>query len=307
MANYVLRRLLQTMPLLWGVGTAVFAMLHLLPGDPVAAMLQQSGGSVETMVRLRHQLGLDLPVWQQYLIFLGGAVQGDFGSSIVQNRPVIRVIAEQLPSTIELTVSAMAIAILLGGSLGCLAAVRRDSWVDRLCMLVASVGVAMPAFWMALLAISTFSFSLGWFPVTGQGGMERLVLPAAVLGLGSAAAITRLVRSSLLDVLRQDYVRTARAKGLSGSVVTFRHALRNALIPTVTVIGLQFGTLLGGTVVIETIFARPGLGRLAVESILAKDFPVVQGTVLLGAVIYLAINLVVDLSYAVLDPRIRHD
>ena len=160
---------------------------------------------------------------------------------------------------------------------------------------------------MALLAISAFSFSLGWFPVTGQGGLERLVLPAAVLGLGSAAAISRMVRSSLLEVLRQDYVRTARAKGLSSSVVTFRHALRNALIPTVTVIGLQIGTLLGGTVVIETIFARQGLGRLAVESILAKDLPVVQGTVLLGAVIYLAINLVVDLSYTVLDPRIRHD
>ncbi len=307
MAKYVLRRLLQTIPILWGVGTAAFAMLHLLPGDPVAVMLQQSGGSAETMARLRHQLGLDLPVWQQYLIFLGNAVQGDFGSSIFQNRPVIHIIVEQLPSTIELTVFAMAIAILLGGSLGCCAAVRRDSWVDRLCMLVASVGVAMPAFWMALLAMFTFSFSLGWFPVTGQGGLERLVLPAAVLGLGSAAAIARLVRSSLLEILHQDYVRTARAKGLSGSVVTFRHALRNALIPTVTVIGLQIGTLLGGTVVIETIFARQGLGRLAVESILAKDFPVVQGTVLLSAVIYLAINLVVDLSYAVLDPRIRHD
>src|SRR4051812_12620304 len=281
-------------------------MLHLLPGDPVAVMLQQSGGSAETMARLRHQLGLDLPVWQQYLIFLGNAVQGDFGSSIFQNRPVIGIIAEQLPSTIELTVSAMAIAILLGGSLGCFAAVRRDSWVDHLCMLVASVGVAMPTFWMALLAIFTFSFSLGWFPVTGRGGLERLVLPAAVLGLGSAAAIARLVRSSLLEVLRQDYVRTARAKGLSSAAVTFRHALRNALIPAVTVVGLQIGTLLGGTVVIETIFARPGLGRLAVDSILAKDFPVVQGTVLLSAVIYLAINLAIDLAYAVLDPRIRY-
>lgn len=307
MAIYVLRRLLLTIPILWGVGTATFVMHHLLPGDPITVMLQQPGGSAETMARLRHQLGLDLPVWQQYLIFLGSAVQGDFGSSIFQNRPVIRIIAEQLPSTVELTVSASAIAILLGGSLGCFAAVRRDSWVDHLCMLIGSVGVAMPAFWMALLAMYTFSFSLGWFPVTGQGGLAGLVLPAAVLGLGSAAAIARLVRSSLLEALHQDYVRTARAKGLGDTVVTFRHALRNALIPTVTVIGLQVGTLLGGTVVIETIFARPGLGRLAVESILAKDFPVVQGTVLLSAVIYLAINLVVDLSYAVLDPRIRHD
>jgi len=173
-------------------------------------------------------------------------------------------------------------------------------------LLLASVGVAMPVFWLAMLAISYFSFTLGWFPATGQGGIARLVLPAIVLGLGAAAAIARLVRSSLLDVLRQDYVRTAKAKGLSGVMVTLRHALRNALIPTITVIGLQVGSLMSGTVVTETIFSRQGLGRLAVESILAKDFPVVQGTVLLGAVVYILVNLMVDLSYAFLDPRIRY-
>ena len=306
MSTYILRRLLQTIPVLWGVATAVFAMLHLLPGDPVAVMLQQSGGNAEAMTRLRHQLGLDLPLWEQYLTFMWNAIRGDFGSSIFQNRPVIRIIGEQIGATAELTLTAMAVAITLGLVFGCLAAVRHDSWVDRLCMLIASVGVAMPVFWLALLAIFFFSFTLGWFPATGQGGPQRLILPAVVLGIGSAASIARLVRSSLLEVLRQDYVRTARAKGLGALSVTLKHALRNALIPTVTVIGLQVGSLMGGTVVTETIFSRQGLGRLAVDSILTKDFPVVQGTVLLGAIVYILINLVVDLSYAVIDPRIRY-
>jgi peptide/nickel transport system permease protein len=304
-AHVVLRRLLQTVPVLWGVSTAVFAMLHLVPGDPVAVMLQQSGGDAATMERLRHQLGLDLPLWQQYLTFMGNAVRGDFGNSIFQNRPVIRIIGEQFPSTLELTASAMLVAGLIGLPIGCIAAVRRGSLVDRLSLLLASVGVAMPVFWLAMLAIFYFSFTLGWFPATGQGGPERLVLPAVVLGLGSAAAIARLIRSSLLDVLRQDYVRTAHAKGLGSVAVTLRHALRNALIPAITVMALQVGTLMGGTVVTETIFSRQGLGRLAVESILAKDFPVVQGTVLLGAVVYILVNLLVDLSYALIDPRIR--
>ncbi len=306
MANFILRRLIQTIPVLWGVTTAVFAMLHLLPGDPVAVMLQQSGGNAVTMERLRGQLGLDLPLWEQYLTFMGNALHGDFGNSIFQNRPVIRIISEQVPSTLELTASAMLVALFIGLPVGCIAAVRHGSVVDRLTLLLASVGVAMPVFWLAMLAISYFSFTLGWFPATGQGGIARLVLPAIVLGLGAAAAIARLVRSSLLDVLRQDYVRTAKAKGLSGVMVTLRHALRNALIPTITVIGLQVGSLMSGTVVTETIFSRQGLGRLAVESILAKDFPVVQGTVLLGAVVYILVNLMVDLSYAFLDPRIRY-
>ena len=306
MASFILRRLLQTLPVLWGVATAVFAMLHLLPGDPVAVMLQQSGGNAETMARLRHQLGLDLPLWEQYVGFLGNALHGDFGSSIFQNRPVIRIIGEQLPATLELTTTAMLVALAIGLPLGCLSAVRHGSLVDRVCLLLASVGMAMPVFWLAMLAIFYFSFTLGWFPATGQGGPQRLILPAAVLGIGSAAAIARLVRSSLLEVLRQDYVRTARAKGLGGLAVTLGHALRNALIPTITVIGLQVGSLMSGTVVTETIFSRQGLGRLAVESILSKDFPVVQGTVLLGAVVYILVNLLVDLSYSFLDPRIRH-
>src|ERR1051326_8649109 len=201
MGHFVLRRLLQTVPVLWGVSTAVFAMLHLVPGDPVAVMLQQSGGDAATMARLRHQLGLDLPVWEQYLTFMGNALRGDFGNSIFQNRPVMRIIGEQFPSTLELTASAMLVAVLIGLPIGCIAAVRRGSLVDRFSLLLASVGVAMPVFWLAMLAISYFSFTLGWFPATGQGGPERLVLPAIVLGLGAAAAIARLGRPRLLALL----------------------------------------------------------------------------------------------------------
>jgi peptide/nickel transport system permease protein len=305
--SYVARRLLHTIPILWGVATAVFLMLQLLPGDPVAVMLAESGGSVETMQRLRRQLGLDDPIYVQYLRFLGNAVRGDFGNSIFQNRSVMTIIGEQLPATIELTLASMAIAVLVGVTFGSLAAIRQNSWVDRLCMLLATVGVAMPSYWLALLGIFFFSLTLGWLPATGQGGLERLVLPAAVLGLGSAAAIARLVRSSLLEVLRQDYIRTAWAKGLRERGVVSRHALRNALIPVVTVIGLQFGFMLGGTVITETIFSRQGLGRLAVTAIFAKDFPLVQGTVLLSAAVYVVVNLIVDLSYAVLDPRITYE
>jgi ABC-type dipeptide/oligopeptide/nickel transport system permease component len=236
---------------------------------------------------------------------MGNALRGDFGNSIFQNRPVIRIIGEQLPSTLELTASAMLVALLIGLPVGCVAAVRHGSLVDRLTLLLASVGVAMPVFWLAMLAISYFSFTLGWFPATGQGGLARLVLPAVVLGLGSAAAIARLVRSSLLEVLRAEYVTTARAKGLAGREVLLRHALKNAALPYVTMIGLQVGFLLSGAVVAETIFAYPGMGRLAVEAISTKDVPVIQAFVTVAAVIVVLANLIVDLAYTRLDPRIR--
>jgi ABC-type dipeptide/oligopeptide/nickel transport system permease component len=307
MKRYVLRRLLQTIPILWGVATLVFAMLYVLPGDPVSAMLSQSGASAETMARLRQQLGLDDPLLVQYWRFLSNALRGDLGNSIFQNRPVVTLIAEQLPATIELTTAAMTLAVLVGTGLGVLAAVRQNSWIDRLSIVLATIGVSMPTFWLGLLFIFFFSLSLGWLPALGQGGLERLVMPAAVLGLSSAAAIARLVRSSLLEVLRQDYVRTAWAKGLTEPVVVFRHGLRNALIPVVTILGLQFGWLLGGAVITETVFSRQGIGRLAVGAILTKDVPVVQGAVLLSATFYVLINLLVDLSYAVLDPRITYD
>jgi peptide/nickel transport system permease protein len=292
-------------PVLLGVSMLVFAILYLVPGDPVQLMLSESGASPENVARLRAQLGLDDPPQVQYLRFLGNAVRGDLGRSIFSNRPVTTLILEQLGATLQLTAAGMALGIVVGVSLGVLAAVRAGSWVDDLTSVVALFGVSMPSFWLGLMLLFLFSFTLGWLPATGQGGLERLIMPASVLGLGAAAFIARLVRSSMLETLHQEYVVTARAKGLADRAVVLGHALRNALIPVATVVGLQFGQLLGGAVVTETVFARQGIGRLAVGAVLSKDFPLVQGTVLLSAVVYLTVNLIIDLSYAYFDPRVR--
>ncbi len=295
------------MPVLLGISVAVFLMMHMVPGDPAKMMLGELAVQKEAVENLRRVLGLDDPVPVQYWRFLTRAVHGDLGRSVLENQPVARMIWQVLPSTIELTLAGLGIAVLLGVVLGVTAAVRHHTWVDNASMVVALWGVSMPTFWMGLLLIFLFSLKLGWLPATGQGGFERLIMPAFTLGYVAAAVIARLVRSSMLEVLRQDYVRTARAKGLADRLVVYRHALKNALIPVVTVLGLQFGALLGGTVVIETIFSRPGVGRLAVTSILNKDFLVTQGTVLMSAVFYTLVNLIVDFSYALLDPRIRYD
>jgi ABC-type dipeptide/oligopeptide/nickel transport system permease component len=305
--RYLLRRLLAAVPVLFGISVAVFLMMHMVPGDPAKMMLGELAVQKESVDNLRRQLGLDDPIAVQYWRFLRGALRGDFGRSILENQPVARMIWRQLPSTVELTLAGLGIAILLGFALGVTAAVRQNTWVDNASMVIALWGVSMPAFWMGLLLIFLFSLKLGWLPATGQGGLERLLMPAFTLGYVASAVIARLVRSSMLEVLRQDYVRTARAKGLKERLVIYRHALKNALIPVVTVLGLQFGALLGGAVVIETVFSRPGIGRLAVTSILSKDFQVTQGTVLMSAVFYTLVNIAVDFSYALLDPRIRYD
>ncbi|MDR7481061.1 MAG: ABC transporter permease [Armatimonadota bacterium] len=301
------KRLVAALPVLVGISVAVFLMMHLVPGDPAKMMLGELAVDEEVVANFRHQLGLDDPIPVQYWRFLRNALRGDLGRSILENQPVARMIWQVLPSTVELTLAGMGVAVLLGGALGITAAVRHHTWVDNGSMLLALWGVSMPSFWMGLLLIFLFSLKLGWLPATGQGGWVRLVMPAFTLGYVAAAVIARLVRSSMLEVLRQDYVRTARAKGLAERLVVYRHALRNALIPVVTVMGLQFGALLGGTVVIETVFSRPGIGRLAVTSILSKDFQVTQGTVLMSAVFYTLVNIIVDASYAALDPRIRYD
>jgi peptide/nickel transport system permease protein len=303
----LIKRLVAALPVLLGISIAVFLMMHLVPGDPAKMMLGELAVDEEVVANFRHQLGLDDPVPVQYWRFLRNALRGDLGRSILENQPVARMIWQVLPSTVELTLAGMGVAVLLGGLLGVTAAVRHHTWVDNGSMLLALWGVSMPSFWMGLLLIFLFSLKLGWLPATGQGGWVRLVMPAFTLGYVAAAVIARLVRSSMLEVLRQDYVRTARAKGLAERLVVYRHALRNALIPVVTVMGLQFGALLGGTVVIETVFSRPGIGRLAVTSILSKDFQVTQGTVLMSAVFYTLVNIIVDVSYAALDPRIRYD
>jgi peptide/nickel transport system permease protein len=307
MLRYIARRLLGAIPVLWGVATLVFVVMRLLPGDPAALMLSQSGGSAEAIAALRAELGLDQPVHVQYLRYLGQLARGDLGMSLFTHQTVAATIANQLGRTVELALAAMLVAAVLGSALGILAALRPGSWLDRGLMAVAVSGVSVPVYWSGLLLIWLFSARLRWLPATGQGSLAHLVMPALVLGLASAGALARLIRSALLDALAQDFVTTARAKGLGEAAVVVRHALANALIPSVTMLGLQFGFLLGGTVVTETVFARQGVGRLVVDAILWKDFPLIQGIVLLTALVYTLMNLSVDVLYAVLDPRIRYD
>jgi ABC-type dipeptide/oligopeptide/nickel transport system permease component len=306
MGAYLAKRVLATIPVLFGVSLLVFSMLHLVPGDPVKLMLSEFQTNPEQIATLRSQLHLDDPLPVQFGRFLVNAVQGDLGTSIRTKRPVTTELRDNLPSTLELAIAGLLVGAVLGMTLGILAAVRHHSWVDVSSMFVALVGVSMPSFWLGLLLI--FAFSLKWhlFPATGGGDLRHLVLPAITLGLGTSAIIARLTRSSMLEVLSQEYVTTARAKGVRERTVILRHALKNALIPVITIFGLQFGRLLAGTVVIETVFSRPGIGRLIVDAILAKDFPLVQGIVLVIAVSYVLVNLIVDLLYALLDPRIRY-
>ena len=306
MLTYILKRLLALIPVLVGVSLLVFASLYLTPGDPLSAVLGEAVVSKEQADQLRAQYGFDDPFYVQYARFAGRALQGDLGRSLRYNQPVLTQIQSQLPATLQLTVAAMTFAILFGVSLGVVAAIYHNTWIDFLAMLLALGGISIPTFWSGLILLLVFSLELGWLPATGTEGWQRLLMPAFALGYGAAAIIARLTRSSMLEVLRQSYVTTARAKGLPGRVVILRHTLKNALIPVITMIGLQFGNLLAGAVVVETVFSRQGMGRLLVDAILSKDFPTVQGTVLFVAVIYVLINLLVDLSYAVVDPRIRY-
>ena len=305
MLTYVGRRILAVVPVLFRVTLAVFSMLFLVPGDPVKIMLAEFVTTPDQIAQMRAQLHLDEPVLKQYGRFVGNALRGDLGVSIRSRRPVAAEITENIGSTGQLALASMLVAIGLGVPLGLVAALGRNSWLDVAAMVVALLGVAMPSFWLGFLLIFVFSLHLGWLPATGGGDLPHLVMPAVALGMIAAAIIARLTRSSMLEVLGQDYVRTARAKGLGSGSVIVRHALRNALIPVVTVFGLQFGNLLAGAVIVETVFSRPGLGRLIVGGILAKDFPLVQGTVLFVAAAYVLINVVVDVAYAYVDPRIR--
>ena len=305
MLAFTLRRLLSMVLVLWGVVTLTFFAIRLLPGDPVALMISQGGGSAEDIADLREQLGLDDPVPVQYVTFLGRLVQGELGTSLVSHRPVADAIGEQLPHTLALATTATLLSVVVGISVGILAAVHQGSWIDQVCITLAVLGVSLPILLSGLLLILLFSLVLGWLPATGQGSWRHLVMPALVLSLASTGTIARLVRAQMLEVLPQDYITVARAKGVAERVILWRHALRNALIPVVTIIGLQFGSLLGGTVVTESLFSRRGLGRLLVDAISWKDYPLVQGVVILGAAIYVVVNFLVDMSYGLLDPRIR--
>jgi ABC-type dipeptide/oligopeptide/nickel transport system permease component len=291
---------------MFGVSVAVFMLIHLLPGDPVDIMLQGASASAEQRAALRHELGLDRPLFQQYGSFISRAVRGDFGRSIRSQAIVIREIGGVLPDTLKLTVAGMAVAIAIGFGLGILAALRQRTWVDSGAMVFALFGVAMPNYLIGILLIYLFSLKLHWLPATDPGTFDGLIMPAVALGWGYAAIIARLVRANLVEVMRREFVLTARAKGLTGGAVVARHALKNALIPVVTMLGLQFGNMLGGAVVIEALFARRGIGNLLVHGILNRDFPMVQAIVLILSAVFVLANLLVDLSYGLLDPRIRY-
>ncbi len=326
MASYVIRRILLTLVVLLGVSLMSFALIHLIPGDPAQVILGLDT-SPEELARLRTLLGLDQPLPVQYMRYLSDVLQGRLGDSIFQHEPVSKLIGERLPATIELTIAAMLIASLLGTVTGIISATKPYSWFDALSTLLSLAGVAMPVFWLGMLAILLFALRLSWLPSFGRGeglfpsiglllttgnigplvdSLRHLVLPAFTLAAFSTAIISRLVRSSMLEVLGMDYVRTARAKGLHDRAVVVRHALRNALIPVVTVMGLQVGVLLGGAVIAETIFAWPGLGRLLISAINTRDYPLVQGLVFATALLVSAINLLVDLLYAWLNPRVHY-
>ncbi len=306
MTAFILRRMLVLVPILLGVSFLVFGALYLIPGDAIESMLAETLVSGRDVSRLRHEFGLDQPFLVQYGKFILRVARGDLGWSLRMRIPVRDAILDQMPATLELTFAALAVAMVIGLGFGITAAVRRGSWIDTLTMLVSLVGVSMPIFWSGLLLIFLFSLKLGWLPAAGTGGIKALILPAFALGFSGAAIVARVTRSSLLETLGREYVRTARAKGLAERLVVLRHALRNAMISVVTIVGLQFGALLGGAVVVETVFGRQGIGFLAAEAIRTQDFPMVQGTVLVAGLAFILVNLLVDVSYVWIDPRIRY-
>jgi ABC-type dipeptide/oligopeptide/nickel transport system permease component len=304
MTRYLWLRLLFALPALWLIVTMVFLLAHIVPGDPVQQMLGE-GATAEDLYQLRHALGLDLPVPVQYGRYLAGAIRGNLGESFRFQQPVAQVVFSHYPATLELAFVALLVCAGIGIPAGMLAAQRRGSTTDHAIGIFTLFGLSVPNFALGPVLILAFSVLLGWLPVSGRGGPAHLILPAATLGAALAAILTRMVRTSVIEELSSDYVRTARAKGLPESAVLFRHAFRNALIPIVTILGLQFGTLLAGTIVTETIFSWPGIGRLTVQAIEARDYPLLQGCILLIAVSYVVVNLLTDLVYALVDPRVR--
>ncbi|MEI6245188.1 MAG: nickel ABC transporter permease [Acidobacteriota bacterium] len=304
MLGFLLRRVLMTIPVILGVATLVFSLIHLVPGDPAQSMLGESAAPADVN-ELRARLGLDRPVLTQYVEYLTRAVRGDLGTSFRYGTPVTKEIAARLSRTAQLAFAAMAIAILIAVPLGTIAAVFRGRAIDQAAMTLSLVGVSLPNFWLGPLLAMVFAVGLGWLPVSGAGSPAHLVLPAITLGAALAAVLARLTRTSVIEELQELYVVAARARGLSWLRTVVRHALRNSLVPVVTVIGLQFGAVLTGTIITETIFAWPGLGRLLIQAIGYRDYPLVQGCILFIAVTYVGMNLLVDLAYGWLDPRIR--
>jgi peptide/nickel transport system permease protein/oligopeptide transport system permease protein len=306
MLQYVIKRLLSTIPVLFGISLLLFFMLRALPGDPAQVLAGQMA-TPEDIELIRHQLGLDKPVYVQYAVFLGRLAKFDLGRSARTQNPVIQEVWARLPNTILLAVVAITLACLLGIPAGIISAVRPYTVLDYFVTSTALFGISMPVFWLGLMLVVVFSVMLHWLPAGGTGTWKHVILPSITLTAFVVAFIARMTRSSMLEVLSQDYTTTARSKGLKEKVVVIKHALKNALIPIITVVGLQFGMLLGGAVLTETVFAWPGVGRLIVDSILARDYPVIQGTILIFGLLYILVNLIVDVIYAYVDPRIRYD
>ena len=305
MFQYIIKRLISTIPVLIGISLLLFFMLRMLPGDPAQVLAGQMA-TPEEIENIRHQLGLDRPIYEQYAVYLSRLVRLDLGRSARTQNPVIDEIWARLPNTLLLASVAITLACLFGIPAGIISAVRPYSWVDYLVTLSALFGISMPVFWLGLMLVVLFSIMLKWLPAGGTGSWQHVILPSITLAAFVVAFIARMTRSTLIETLSQDFTTTARSKGLPEKVVIVKHALRNALIPIITVVGLQFGLLLGGAVLTETVFAWPGLGRLIVDSILARDYPVIQGIILMSSGVYLVINLIVDISYRFFDPRIEY-
>lgn len=306
MLLYVFRRLLQMVPVLLGVIFVVFFIMQLVPGDP-AQLLAGEGASAETIEKLREQLGLNQPMLLQYVQYVGDILHGDFGNSLRTNIPVLEEIKTRLPATIQLAVVSIIFTIVFGMIAGIISATKQYSKSDIVVMVIALLGISMPSFWLGLSLIYFFSVKLHLLPVAGWGSWKHMILPAITLGASGAAIVARMARSSMLDVMRQDFIRTARAKGLKQHLIVYKHGLKNALIPVITVVGLQFGGLLGGTVLVESVFAINGLGRLIVDAIRMRDLPMVQGGVLIASIIFVVVNLIVDLLYRYFNKRIELD
>jgi len=304
MYDYFIRRLLQLVPVLLGVTIIVFGMVRLIPGDP-AQIVAGTNATIEDIQSIRQKLSLDKPLVEQYFIYMKNIFKGDLGTSIRTRRPVLEEIIPRYGNSLLLASCSVVIMLLLGITTGILSAVKQGSWIDYISMVISLFGVSMPVYWFGLMLMLVFSVHLGLFPTTGIGTFKHLVLPSLALGAHSTAVVARLTRSSMLEVIRQDYIRTARAKGLDEYSVILQHALKNALIPVVTIVFLRFGTLLGGAVLAETVFAWPGIGLLMIEAIGSRDYPVVQGCVLMVSVSFVLINLITDLIYPFIDPRIR--
>ncbi|MEC0231324.1 ABC transporter permease [Paenibacillus alba] len=305
MGRIITERLVVSLLVILGSLVLVFSILYLLPGDPVLSMIDPSSMTPEAIANLRHQLGLNEPFYIQFSNYFLAILHGDFGKSLLNSEPVLPKIMKHLPATLALTLASTLISTVVGVGLGVLSAIHRNRLIDVLARIVGLFGISMPTFWSGILLILIFSVSLGWFPAMGSKGLITLVLPSLALGFVGAGFIVRMVRNSMLEVINEHFIVTLRAKGLSEKLVMYRHALRNALIPAVTIIGIHIGDLLAGTVVIETVFSRQGIGRILADAIMSKDLPVVQGVVFFSAIIYVLVNLLVDISYVFIDPRVR--